>query len=219
MSIGSLIDTAAAFDDRLPQPHGGSLAGAVDALHNGRLVVLCDELGASPRFDLVAAADRITVAQTAFLVRHTSGFLQVAMRDVRCDRLQIPPVAPGADRLGSQQCVGVDASTGIGTGISAADRTTTINALGRPQSVAGDFTRPGHVVPVRVAACPPRGDSAALALELAELSGSYAAVFATLVGVADAAVGLPDRRQAGEFAARHGLGLIDNTLMTHLRSV
>lgn len=201
------------------RPHwrttSSSVQQALERLRGGGMVVLGDDVGVAPRYDLICPADRLTVEQTAFLVRHTSGFLQVALRDRILDRLQIPPVAPSENRMSSQQCVGVDAAAGIGTGISAADRTRTINTLGSPAAVAGDFTRPGHVLPVRVAMRPPRHDVAGAALTLAEYSGSIAVVFATVVGSEFGSTGLLQRTEAIEFAACHDFPIISYTAARH----
>ncbi|MFD4369411.1 3,4-dihydroxy-2-butanone-4-phosphate synthase [Rhodococcus sp. NPDC058521] len=191
-------------------------------LRAGGMAILGDGIGVSPRYDLICLADRLTVEHTAFLVRHTSGLLQVALRDEALGRLQIPPVAPSVNRMQSQQCVGVDAAVGIGTGISAIDRTRTINTLGRPDAVAGDFTRPGHVLPVRVAGHPPRRDVAGAALQLAECSGSNAVVFATVVGSEPDSTGLLQPTEAVEFAGHHDIPIISYTdarLATHLDHV
>ncbi|WAC54041.1 3,4-dihydroxy-2-butanone-4-phosphate synthase [Gordonia sp. SL306] len=218
MSAGSLLDLGMDFGDSL-QEHGdcASAQEAVSRLRRGEMVMICDDVSVSPRYDLVCAADRLTTEQTAFLVRHTSGFLQVALRDARCDRLQLPPVAPTVDRRSSQQCVGVDAAAATGTGISATDRTQTINTLGRRDCVPSDFTRPGHVLPVRVAVSPPWHELAGLALGLTECAGSVAAVFATLVGTGRRSDGLLDRAEAQVFAARHHLQIIGYCAAGHVR--
>lgn len=204
MSTGSLLDLP--FLGHGPSGGAISVEEGVHRLACGEVIMLRADPDDPERFDLIAAADRLTTAQTAFLVRHTSGFLQVALRDSRADALQIPPVCPGMDRLASQQCVGVDAATGIGTGISAADRTRTIRLLGSPATTRTDLTRPGHVLPVRVAAHPRRHDPAAVALDLAERAGSLAAVFAIVVSADPYAGGLSDA-EAADFAGTHGLGV------------
>ncbi|MFC9978544.1 3,4-dihydroxy-2-butanone-4-phosphate synthase [Gordonia sp. NPDC127522] len=209
MNSGSLLDLPASGRG-MPPAGAVSVAEGVRRLACGEVVMLRADPGDPGRFDLVAAADRLTTIQTAFLVRHTSGFLQVALRDSRAETLQIPPVAPGADRLASQQCVGVDAAEGIGTGISAADRSRTIALLGSPATTRENLTRPGHVLPVRVAAHPRRHDSAAIALDLAERAGSIAAVFATVVSADPYASGLSDA-EAARFAAEFGLTIISDS--------
>ncbi|MFD1813295.1 3,4-dihydroxy-2-butanone-4-phosphate synthase [Rhodococcus gannanensis] len=217
MAAGSLVDVALHARTRIRED-ACAVHEAVTRLRAGEIVMVCDDGGSPTTCDLVCAADRLTMRRTAFLVRHTSGFLQVALRDPVCHRLQIPPVAPGTDRLSSQQCVAVDAAVGVGTGISAADRTRTINRLGSPDAIASDFTRPGHVVTVRVANGSSQHDTASLALALVEMSGSNAAVFATLVDSGRHATGLPTRGESVEFAAFHGLAVVRSTQVSRARS-
>lgn len=198
--------TALIDSDLMPQAplRPNTIAEAVTALRRGGFVLLYDD--AAGPFDLVGAADRLTTGQAATLIRRTSGFLQVALRDTRCDQLRLPPVAPTTDRMASQQCIGVDAAAGVGTGISAADRARTIRLLGELDTAPADLTRPGHVLPVRVAAGRRCDDAAAAALELAERAGSVAAVFATLV--TETGTGLPGLTDATNFAARHRIPLL-----------
>jgi 3,4-dihydroxy 2-butanone 4-phosphate synthase/GTP cyclohydrolase II len=85
----------------------------------------------------------------AFLIRHTSGFVQIALPESRCGRLQLPPMN-AFDRGFVRMCVGVDAIDGVGTGISASDRATTSRRLLDPAAEPSHFTRPGHLVPVCV---------------------------------------------------------------------
>ncbi|MEE4023411.1 3,4-dihydroxy-2-butanone-4-phosphate synthase [Gordonia sp. PKS22-38] len=215
MSTGSLIDIA--HHDR-SRADSCPVFDAITRLRAGEIVMVCDDSASAHTYDLVCAADRLTTARAAFMVRHTSGFLQVALRDPVCDRLQIPPVAPNADRMSSQQCVAVDAAVGVGTGISATDRTRTINLLGSPDAAPTDFNRPGHVVPIRVASRPQRHDAASLALTLVEMCGSVAAVLATVVGSGEDFAGLPTHLQSADFAARHGLAVIGHAQVAHARS-
>jgi 3,4-dihydroxy 2-butanone 4-phosphate synthase/GTP cyclohydrolase II len=86
----------------------------------------------------------------AFMVRYTSGYLCVPLAGEICDRLGLLPMyAVNQDKHGTAYTVTVDARRGVGTGISASDRATTMRLLADPTSVADDFTRPGHVVPLR----------------------------------------------------------------------
>ena len=135
-----------------------------------RPIVAVDEsANTSYLFD---AATMITPARTAFMIRHSSGLLCVAMPASACDRLGIP-LMPWASSGGlfPGAAVTVDATNGIGTGISAADRARTIGILGNSDSEYTDLTRPGHVIPIRVdddgsrAGCP---DYARAALALVE---------------------------------------------------
>ncbi|MDT2007413.1 3,4-dihydroxy-2-butanone-4-phosphate synthase [Rhodococcus opacus] len=84
------------------------------------------------------------------MVRHSSGFVCAAVTRRVCDRLGLPPMAGTIpERANDWYTVSVDAISEVGTGISAADRARTLTTLASPDSAAGDFTRPGHVVPAR----------------------------------------------------------------------
>ncbi len=88
----------------------------------------------------------------ADLITRSSGFVQVALPDYVCDRLLLPEAAPSSrdpERPAYGQCVAVDASEGVTTGISAHDRACTARRLADPQTTFQELTRPGHLVPVR----------------------------------------------------------------------
>ena len=182
---------------------------AVRALAAGESVLLVDE----GRIVLMGCAGTATAAQIAFMVRHTSGFLQVALHEDVCDRLLLPEAVPTSRSASFSlgQCVAVDAAVGTTTGISGADRARTARVLSSPTSIADDLTRPGHLVPVRVSPTPHEGHLtiAAVALNLADLAlpAHSGAVFADLEGVED-----PTRSatvdEALFFARRHGLTTI-----------
>jgi 3,4-dihydroxy 2-butanone 4-phosphate synthase/GTP cyclohydrolase II len=138
-----------------PSAVAASLAAVDRALAEvaaGRPVVLVDDDGGTGevRGHLVLAAETATPELVAFLVRHTSGFLCVALPDADADRLDLPAMtAPGRGLRDTAFTVTVDAAEGISTGISAVDRARTVRLLAEPGTVAADLRRPGHVVPVR----------------------------------------------------------------------
>jgi 3,4-dihydroxy 2-butanone 4-phosphate synthase / GTP cyclohydrolase II len=184
------------------------VASALDEFASGRPVVLLTTgLSVTPP-QLVVAAERIEVSGMAFLVRHTSGFICVYLRSVRCDELILPIFANDKCSVGEPlPGVCVDAIEGVGTGISAADRCRTTRRLADANSTAQDFRRPGHVVPLRVPdACRARADSvaaAALGLCLCQLTG---VTEATVMGdlVADDGE-VMTAAQAASFGVRHAL--------------
>ena len=158
---------------------------------------------------IVVVAHLASTAVTAFMIRHSTGFLQVALPAERCQRLRIPPLNP-FDRTGERMCVGIDVSRGTGTGISAADRAATARALADPTSAPDDFKRPGHVVVVAVERDDGRAQStpARLALELVERAGlPNGALFAELVGVGDP-TRMITRAECMNFVETNGLQLI-----------
>jgi 3,4-dihydroxy 2-butanone 4-phosphate synthase/GTP cyclohydrolase II len=123
---------------------------ALAALRRGELVVVADDATRENEGDLIAAAERMTPETLAFMVRHTSGVVCVALPEERLAALQLPLMV--ADNTESQRTaftVSVDLRHGTSTGISAADRSATIRALAEPSLGPADFVRPGHVFPLR----------------------------------------------------------------------
>jgi 3,4-dihydroxy 2-butanone 4-phosphate synthase/GTP cyclohydrolase II len=190
-------------------PSRSYLDQALAALAAGEPVVVADDREGH----LVFASAMATPALLAFTVRHTSGFVRVAMTAEDCRRLDLPPMYYRGDPA---QRVTVDRRS-PGTGISGADRARTIAALAAPGSVPGDFTRPGHVVPVQAYAGAASGIAEA-AIELARRSGlSASAAYSTLVSAEDpscTAGGSELRR----FATEHGLVLVPIGCLYYRRS-
>ena len=122
---------------------------ALAAIADGRPVIVVDDEERENEGDLIFAAEKATPELVAFMVRYTSGYICVAVTGETCDRLDLPPMYPAQDRLRTAYTVTVDARHGVSTGISAADRARTIKLLATPDATAGDFVRPGHVVPLR----------------------------------------------------------------------
>ena len=156
---------------------------ALTQLAQGRPVLLT---GADGRHgDLLAAADQMTPELMAFLVRHSSGFICTALDQERADTLGIPPqVAHNQSRRGTPFGVTVDAADGVGTGISARDRARTVRLLADDSAQPRDFTRPGHMVTLRVrpGGVLARRGHAEAAVDLVRLAGGApVAVLADLV--------------------------------------
>jgi 3,4-dihydroxy 2-butanone 4-phosphate synthase/GTP cyclohydrolase II len=123
---------------------------AVAQIAAGRPVVVVDDEDRENEGDLIFAAQHATPELLAFMVRYTSGYICVPLTGADCDRLELPPMYhTNQDRRGTAYTVTVDAREGVTTGISAADRARTIRLLADPDARATDFTRPGHVVPLR----------------------------------------------------------------------
>lgn len=119
-----------------------------DTFAHGRPAMLLDRGGAVLTFPAVTA----TTAQLHFAIRHSCGFVHAAMPSERLDELRIPdqPVLTAEDS-GLGYTAAVDAATGIGTGISAADRARTLQVLACRDTTPADLVRPGHVLPIRCA--------------------------------------------------------------------
>ncbi|OUS92062.1 3,4-dihydroxy-2-butanone-4-phosphate synthase [Rhodococcus sp. NCIMB 12038] len=180
------------------------------ALAAGELIILSHHR----RVVLVGCAGAATTEQMAFLIRHTTGFLQVALHEEICDRLVLPEATPTVrvtSTPGHGQCVTVDAAVGVTTGISGADRARTARILADPTTDPGDLTRPGHLVPVRVTPTEFRTRlttaSVVLALTDAAATQYSGAVFAELDGIADP-ISVGDGHDAEILADRYGLTLV-----------
>lgn len=184
---------------------------ALVELAAGRPVVVVDGEDRENEGDLVVAADRVTPATMAFVVRHTSGYVCIALPTEDCDRLALPAAHPSSgDQFGTAYRVSVDAAHGIGTGISARDRAHTARVLAAQSTQPADLTRPGHVVPLaaRPGGVLERGGHTEAAVDLTRLAGMRpAGVLCEVVSARD--VGrMACRAELVDFAAEHGLAMI-----------
>ncbi len=126
---------------------------AVSDVAAGRPVVVVDDEDRENEGDLIFAAEKATPELMSFMVRYTSGYICVPLTAEDCDRLDLPPMYHrNQDRRGTAYTVSVDAAQGVSTGISAANRAHTARLLAAADSRPSDFTRPGHVVPLRAKA-------------------------------------------------------------------
>jgi 3,4-dihydroxy 2-butanone 4-phosphate synthase/GTP cyclohydrolase II len=127
-----------------------SVEDAIAAIGLGQAVVVVDDEDRENEGDLIFAGALATTELMAFTIRHTSGVVCVPMPGEWLDRLNIPPMTEvNEDSKGTAYTVSVDAKDGIATGISASDRSITVSKLADPTSGATDFTRPGHIFPLR----------------------------------------------------------------------
>jgi 3,4-dihydroxy 2-butanone 4-phosphate synthase len=147
---------------------------AVDAVRQGRAVVLIDDDDRENEGDLIVAAERITVPMMATLIRECSGIVCLCIEAERIQRLGLPPmVARNESRFGTAFTVSIEAREGVSTGVSAADRVATIRAAMAAEARPDDLVSPGHVFPLRAdpgGVLARRGHTEG-AVELARLAG------------------------------------------------
>jgi 3,4-dihydroxy 2-butanone 4-phosphate synthase/GTP cyclohydrolase II len=123
---------------------------ALEAFQRGQFVIVTDDFSRENEGDLIIAASNVTMEQMAFMIRHTSGVVCVAMENDRARDLHLPPmVTRNEDVKQTAFTVSVDAKAGLTTGISAAERARTTRALADMASTEYDFIRPGHIFPLR----------------------------------------------------------------------
>jgi len=147
---------------------------ALDAIRHGRAVILLDDDDRENEGDLIVAADRLTVPMMATLIRECSGIVCLCLADEQLQRLALPPmVANNGSRYGTAFTVSIEARDGVSTGVSAADRVTTIRTAIARDARPADLVSPGHVFPLRAApggVLERRGHTEG-AVELAHLAG------------------------------------------------
>jgi 3,4-dihydroxy 2-butanone 4-phosphate synthase/GTP cyclohydrolase II len=179
---------------------------ALAALRQGEFVVVADDEERENEGDLIIAAESLTQEKLAFMLRYTSGVVCVALLPRRASELGLPLMVPeNNEPHRTQFTVSVDLAAGITTGISAADRSRTIRALGSPGASTASFSRPGHVFPLRArpnGVLERRGHTEA-AVDLARLAG-FEPVGALCELMADDGSMLCGQALI-EFAHRHGL--------------
>ena len=126
-----------------------NLQKALDTYKNGDLIIVTDDADRENEGDLMILAEKATPEKVAFMVRHTTGILCVAMTQERARTLHLPlMVEENQDSKKTAFTVSVDYKPGITTGVSAQERSNTVRALADRSSVASDFIRPGHVFPL-----------------------------------------------------------------------
>ena len=182
---------------------------AVAALARGEFLVVVDDEDRENEGDLVMAAEHVTESRLAFLVRHTSGLVCVPMLGERLDELRLPLMVTGnTEAHETAFTVSTDYRPTTTTGISAADRAATIRALADPTSSFADFSRPGHVFPLRYCegGVLKRAGHTEAAVDLTRLAGVKPAGVICELTAADGSIarGIELER----FAADHGLLMV-----------
>ncbi len=182
---------------------------AIQRVGEGRPVVVVDDEDRENEGDLIFAAQRATPELVGFMIRHTSGFICVAMEGAELDRLGLPPMTHvNQDRKGTAYAVTVDARDGISTGISARDRAHTIKVLCDSATDPWELTRPGHVVPLRAleGGVLRRAGHTEAGVDLARMAGlAPAGALCELVNDDGSMMRAP---QCRAFADEHGLAMI-----------
>ncbi|MEP7274461.1 MAG: 3,4-dihydroxy-2-butanone-4-phosphate synthase, partial [Acidobacteriota bacterium] len=125
---------------------------ALDDIRVGRQVIVVDDEDRENEGDLVCAAELITPELINFMAREGRGLICMPLTEERCDELNLPLQVTERENnssFGTAFTVSIEARVGVTTGISAADRATTIRTAANPLTRAADLVRPGHVFPLR----------------------------------------------------------------------
>jgi 3,4-dihydroxy 2-butanone 4-phosphate synthase len=126
---------------------------ALADMRQGRPVLLMDDFDRENEADLIVAAEKITDRSMAQMIRDGSGIVCLCLPDETLQHLQLPPmVADNQSRFSTAFTVSIEARHGVSTGVSAADRVTTIKAAIAQGAQPEDLASPGHVFPLRATA-------------------------------------------------------------------
>ena len=126
-----------------------NLQKVLDAYKNGDLIIVTDDANREDEGDLMLLAEKATPEKVAFMVRHTTGILCVAMTAERARTFRLPlMVEENQDSKKTAFTVSVDYKVGLTTGVSATERSNTVRALADTAVTHADFIRPGHIFPL-----------------------------------------------------------------------
>jgi 3,4-dihydroxy 2-butanone 4-phosphate synthase/GTP cyclohydrolase II len=172
----------------------------------GRMVILVDEEDRENEGDLVLAADHVTPDAVNFMARFGRGLICLTLTRERCELLQLPPMTVrNGDKKGTAFTVSIEAAEGVTTGISAADRSRTIQAAVARGAVQDDLVQPGHIFPLQAVdgGVLMRAGHTEAGCDLAAMAGcSPASVICEIMKDDGTMARLPDLQL---FAAEHGL--------------
>lgn len=183
-----------------------SIKEALDDFAAGKFLIVTDDEGRENEGDLIIRGDMVTAEQTAFMVRHTTGILCVAIDRTASRRLDLPLMfESNQDKRKTAFTVSVDLAEGLTTGVSAHERTLTIHALADSKSVASNFARPGHIFPLiaHPQGLAARGGHTEAGLALTQLVSAPPAALLSEIVDEDGSMSRGDRLRA--FASEHGI--------------
>jgi 3,4-dihydroxy 2-butanone 4-phosphate synthase len=186
------------FEDRFHQ--------ALDDMRRGHPVILVDDFDRENEGDLIIAAEKISTASMALLIRECSGIVCLCLTGETLDRLQLPPmVSNNQSRFQTAFTVSIEARRGVTTGVSAQDRVTTIRAAIADDAQPSDLARPGHVFPLRAASggVLARTGHTEGSVELARMAGLKPAAVLCEITNPDGTMAKGD--DISRFAQKHGM--------------
>jgi 3,4-dihydroxy 2-butanone 4-phosphate synthase / GTP cyclohydrolase II len=182
---------------------------AIDAIRDGRIVIVVDDEDRENEGDLTIAAEKITPEAINFMARYGRGLICMPMTGERLEELEIPPmVQQNSSRFETAFCVSIEAKAKTSTGISAADRAATVLAAIDPETLPSDLSRPGHMFPLqaRTGGVLVRAGQTEAAVDLARIAGLYpAGVICEIMNEDGTMARVP---QLARFARRHNLLMI-----------
>ena len=186
-----------------------SIEDAIKDIKKGKFIILVDDEDRENEGDLVMAAGKVTPHAVNFMAKHARGLICLALTPERVEELQLTPqAAENTATFGTAFTVSIDARKGITTGISAADRATTIHVAIDPRCTPADLARPGHIFPLKsqVGGVLRRAGQTEGSVDLARLAGLYpAGVICEIMNEDGTMARVPELTK---FAKRHKLKMV-----------
>lgn len=182
---------------------------AIEAIAAGEMIILVDDEDRENEGDLCMAAERVTAKQINFMATHGRGLICLSLSAERCKALDLPMMtARNRSPFNTAFTVSIEARHGVTTGISAADRATTIKTAVAPQARPEDLVTPGHIFPLRAepGGVLVRTGQTEGSVDLARLAGlEPAGVICEVMKDDGTMARLPDLEQ---FAREHGMQIL-----------
>jgi 3,4-dihydroxy 2-butanone 4-phosphate synthase/GTP cyclohydrolase II len=194
---------------RSPKSPFAPISEAIDAIRDGRMIIVVDDEDRENEGDLTVAAEKVTPEIINFMARHGRGLICMPMTEERLAELDLPQMVPdNTARFNTAFCVSVEAKHVTSTGISAADRAATVLAAIDPRTRPADLARPGHKFPLKArnGGVLVRAGQTEAAVDLARIAGLYpAGVICEIMNDDGSMARVPDLIR---FARRHKLLII-----------
>ena len=179
---------------------------AIEDIRAGKFVIIVDDEDRENEGDLAIAAEKVTPEAINFMAKYGRGLICMPIIGRRLDELKIPMmVSENTSKFSTAFTVSVEAKRGVTTGISAADRATTVKAIIDPNTKPEDLARPGHMFPLRAreGGVLVRAGHSEAVVDLARLAGLYpAGVICEIMNDDGTMARVPDLEK---FCAAHGL--------------
>ncbi len=186
-----------------------SVEEAIDQIRSGKMVILVDDEDRENEGDLTMAAEKITPQAINFMTKYGRGLICLSLTGGQCDRLELPlMVKNNTSPFQTGFTISIEAKEGVTTGISAADRATTIVTAVADDAKAADLVRPGHIFPLRArdGGVMVRVGQTEGSVDLARLAGLKPAGVICEIMDEDGTMARMPSLQA--FSEKHGIGIV-----------
>ena len=182
---------------------------ALQAMRDGKGVLVVDDENRENEGDIIFAAENMTEAQMAMMIRYCSGIVCLCMPEEKMKQLELPQmVADNTSSYGTAFTITIEAAEGVTTGVSAHDRLTTIKAAINPDAKPSDLRHPGHVFPLtaRTGGVLVRDGHTEASVDLARMAGlNPSGVLCELTNDDGSMARLP---QVVAFGLQHGMTVV-----------